>query len=99
VEFLVRRANNVDEEYVIPQAVPVWIREIVLLDQPGPQTIRLDGVPASSPSSGWPENMNYLILKISVLETYPGAVFPDRVALAETLYSDRGQDGAIKEWR
>jgi hypothetical protein len=99
VEFLVRRANNVDEEYVIPQAVPVWIREIALLDQPGPQTIPLDGVPPGGPSSGWPENMNYLILKITVLETYPGAVFSDRVALAETLYSDRGQDNAVKEWR
>lgn len=99
MEFLVRRANNVDQEYVIPQAVPVWIREIALLDQPGPQTILLDGVPPAAPSSGWPENMNYLILKITVLETYPGAVFSDRVALAETLYSDRGQDNAIKEWR
>ncbi len=98
-ELLVRRANNVDQEYVIPQAVPIWIREIVLLDQPGPQTIRLDGVPPGAPSSGWPENMNYLILKITVLETYPGAVFSDRVALAETLYADRDQSGAVKPWR
>lgn len=89
VQFLARRANNMDAEFIIPPAHALFTTEITLTDKPGPQHISLP-IPAASPSRYWPENMRYYILKLTILDTYTReTLHPDRVALAEVVYVDR----------
>ncbi|MEQ9365996.1 MAG: hypothetical protein RIF32_17265 [Leptospirales bacterium] len=95
LEILYRRANNPDEEFVIPEARPVLERVLEFPDRPGGFTVSLEDLPAPPPSSGWPENMSYMITHIQVLEIYPGTRFADRFAVGEVVYRDRpAPDGA-----
>ncbi len=89
VQLLYRRANNPDEEFVIPQARPVFERIITLPDEPGPFSVSLRALPPEAPSPGWPDGMQYMITRLEILEVYPGEVFADRFALGEIVYVDR----------
>ncbi|MCR9143105.1 MAG: hypothetical protein NXI24_12700 [bacterium] len=94
IEILNRRANNPDEEFVIPDARPVFERFVDFPDAPGPIEISLGDLPDPPPSAGWPDQMQYIITHIQVLDVYPGARFPDRFGLAEVVYIDRERAGA-----
>ena len=92
LQLLARRANNPDEEFVIPQAHPIWERSLELPDRPGPIVVPLSDAPAAPPATAWPENMSYWIVRGQVHTIYPGQVFADRFALAEVRYSDAAQN-------
>lgn len=94
VDLLHRRANNPDEEFIIPDARPVYSREILLADQPGPQRFSLADAPTPAPAADWPEGMHYIITRLQVLEIYPGTEFADRYALSEVVYLDRDGQAA-----
>ncbi len=99
VELLARRANVMDEEYVIPPEEVLWSRLIRLPDAPGPERLDLSDVPQAPPSSGWPENMSYIRIKFTALDVYPGERFDDRIALSEIVYADVDpESGAIFRW-
>lgn len=93
IEILHRRANNPDEEFLIPRARPIWERTVDFPDASGPLSISLADLPTPPSSQAWPEQMQYIITHIQVLEIYPGTDFPDRFALGEVVYQDRAGPG------
>lgn len=95
IDLLHRQANNPDEEFVIPEARPVYSLEATLADRPGPQRISLNGASAPAPADDWPVGMHYIITRLQILEVYPGQEFADRFALTEVIYSDR--DGSATQ--
>ncbi|MBX7057111.1 MAG: hypothetical protein K1X75_03525 [Leptospirales bacterium] len=99
LQILWRRANNIDQEYIIPQAEPVFERSVELEDRPGAQRIDLEGVPLPSPSTAWPQHMNYIIAKLTVESIYPARDAQRPIAIAELRYIDRGPDGKTFVWR
>ena len=99
LQLLQRRANRPDVEYIIPQAEPFGEYEINLPDRPGPVTIEFTGAELAPASPGWPDQIQYLIAKLIIIEIYPGSEFSDRVAVGETLYTDADEQGAAFAWR
>ena len=55
VEFMHRRANNPDEEFIIPPVQPVREFIVEFPDRPGPLEISLADVPTPPRSTGWPD--------------------------------------------
>lgn len=87
LDLLIRKANNPDQDYEIPPVSLLASQEWLLEDRPGPQRIDFD-LPAFKKSSAWPDNMNYIIARLLILDTFVGQVFPGRVAISELIYID-----------
>lgn len=87
IEILYRRANNPDEEFVIPPARVVYSKEFSLPDSQEATEIKINP-PLPEPSPEYPVNMNYIIGKLTVLDIYPGEVDPNAVAVGEVVYRD-----------
>ncbi len=99
VELLQRAANRVDEDFIIPPAQPIWIGTVELEDRAGEQIISLRDAPPPPPAAAWPEQMQYRIAKLIVESVYPGERQPELVAIAELIYVDRSEEGALFEWQ
>jgi len=96
LEILYRKANNPDKDFKHEPSLRVLTLRKEFPDAPGPVKIPLP-LPAAGPSPGFPVGMIYIRAKITVESAYPGEKFPDRVALAEFRYADRGSNEALQK--
>jgi len=97
-EFLKRRANDPDVEFLFPETKPVQIENFTLHDSPGPFIIPVK-IPPPKLSKQYPENVFYYRIKITVLDIHAGTQYNDRVSVAEIEYTDRDADGNLKTWK
>ncbi len=87
LELLYRRANDPDQEFIIPPAHIIVTVTVHWKDTPSPQWVSLH-VPDPAYSAKYPENVNYIIAKLYIDDVYPGKKFPDIVAIREIVYMD-----------
>ena len=95
IEFLVRQANDPDQEFLHEKTLPLLILEKNFEDRPGPQTIEFNSLTFKE-SSGYPDQVFYIVLKVSILDVYPGSEFPNRAALSELTYMDASGESGPK---
>jgi len=99
IEILKRRANDPDVEYVHPPVEKVLEWEQTFPDRPGPFDMALH-LPPWPESARYPENVSNILVKLTVLEIYPGTKFNDRVAITEMEYADTPAGGGpLHFWR
>jgi len=94
--ILERRANDPDVENIIPETHVVWERLVDLPDS-GEYVIPLS-LPIARASRAYPENVFLLIMKLVIVDVYPGKKYFHETAIREIEYIDEDASGNRHVW-